>query len=269
MTDLDTAYAEKRALATKLAGAPGDIVQRVVAHHSIWLDSRGNHAFPLVALHGALWAYGFFELTGKLAQLIQYRYFLDAEERASRLAMLMSFAEGFKAVNREVFIDTFTNYYFTKEHGREKGADRFLRAELLDALNEMHAATAAERALDTDRARHVFVQALLFEQEVTVAPGIQREIVKLDCPILTALCKKPMVRFSYFPIWRRFYFRDFASKDERIDKAIRSFDIAQYRGWDEVERSMRSYELLPDPFFADPAAYLLALKQRIVVRGLA
>ena len=47
-------YALLRDQAVRLAGSPGDIAQRVMAHHQIYRDSGGNHAFPLVALHGEL-----------------------------------------------------------------------------------------------------------------------------------------------------------------------------------------------------------------------
>ncbi len=241
---LRAAYDAIKVDARKHAGQPSDIVQRVRAHHAIHLDSKGNHSFPLIALHGALWGYDFFEVTGKLGELISYRYFLDKDEKAKRLGMLNEFAEGFKAVNREVFVDTFTNYWFTKTHGQEPGAEALVHPELLEALNEMHAATTRDVALPEDRRRHVFLQALAFEQEITVAPGIARELAKFDCPILRALCMKPIVRFSYFPFWRRFYFRDFSNKEERIERAVRSFDIAAHRGWDNVLAAMNEYGAL-------------------------
>ncbi len=239
--ELRAAYESIRAEAREVAGAPGDIVARVVAHHAIYRDSLGNHAFPLVALHGALWGYDFFEVTGKLGEIVSYRYAFDAEEKARRHAMLDRFAEGFKAVNREVFVDTLTNYRFTASYGRAPGAGAFVHPELLDALNEVHAAKASGRPLDAARKKHVFERSLHFEQEITVAPGIARELAAFDCPILRALCMKPLVRFSYFGFFERFFFSDFSNKDERIARALASFDIASERGWDEVERAMMRY----------------------------
>ncbi len=71
---------------------------------------------------------------------------------------------------------------------------------------------------------------------------------------------KPVVRFSYFPVWRRFYFSDFSDTAERVERALRSFEIAQWRGWDEVERSMRGYDVLPATFFEDPTAFRASLR---------
>lgn len=247
---LRVVYDTFKAEARQRAGAPGDILQRVVAHRAIYVDSNGNHAFPLVALHGALWGHDFFEVTGTLGEIISYRYFLDAEERKRRHAMLDAFAEGFKAVNREVFVDTYTNYFFTKHYGRESGAEQLVHPELLEALNEMHAARERGAALDGARKRRVFERALAFEQEVTVAPGIARELAKFDCPILRALCMKPSVRFSYFPPLRRFYFRDFSDKTERIERALRAFDIAASRGWEKVLAAMHGYRVAVPPALA-------------------
>src|SRR5882757_2900249 len=123
MSDLARAHAEIRADATRLAGGPGDMPQRVALLHAIFADSNGNHAFPEVALHGALWA---------------YRYFYDVDERARRSYMLFEFSQGFKEANRSVFIDTYTNYVFSKRHGEAPGADEILAPELLEALNRVH-----------------------------------------------------------------------------------------------------------------------------------
>ena len=166
-------YALLRDQAVRLAGSPGDIAQRVMAHHQIYRDSGGNHAFPLVALHGAMWASGFFETTGQLGDALRARYFYSAKERNFRMAMLGGFAEGFKSVNRQVFIDTFTNYYFTKQYGSRREAEGILHPELYTALNAVHEARRAGESLNAAQKRQVFALALQFEQEVTVAPGFR------------------------------------------------------------------------------------------------
>jgi len=140
-------YEVLRAEAVGMAGAPGDIARRVMVHHFIYRDSGGNHAFPLVALHGALWAAGFFETTGRLGDALRLRYFYNASEREFRMTLLSGFAEGFKTVNRQVFIDTFTNYFYTKHYGENPAAGGALHPTLFSALNSMHAATRSGRSL--------------------------------------------------------------------------------------------------------------------------
>ncbi len=133
--------------AERLAGGPGDIPQRVALLHGIFLDSGGNHVFPEVALHGALWAYSFYERRGAVSRAIAYRYFYDADERARRAYMLFRFSQGFKEANRSVFVDTYSNYVFAKRHGEAPGADEVLAPALLEALNRVHQARRAGTAL--------------------------------------------------------------------------------------------------------------------------
>lgn len=249
-------YETIRAVAMRLAGTPGDIARRVVLHHQIYRDSRGNHAFPLVALHGALWAAGFFETTGRLGDALRVRYFYSTRERELRMAMLGGFAEGFKSVNRSVFIDTFTNFYFTKHYGVRRDAASILHPELFTALNAVHAATRSGTSLSPGQKREIFSLALQHEQEVTVAPGIKAEVEKFDCPILTFLCLRPLVRFSYFPRRTWLWFRNFSDKSERIAKAMRSYDLAAQAGWTAVEGAMRLSPVLPAAYWSDPGGFV-------------
>ncbi len=254
-SDLAAAYADVRAEATRLAGGPGDMPQRVALLHSIFRDSCSNHCFPEVALHGALWAYGFYERRGTVNRMIGYRYFYDREERAHRSYMLFEFAQGFKEANRSVFIDTYTNYFFTKRFGEDAGAERILPPELLDALNRVHHARRADRLLSRPERMNVFETALLFEQENTVGPKVREEVSKFDCPVLTRIVLKPVVHFGYFPRLTYLLFANFSETKERIEKAIRSYELAERSGWDLVSKTIRYAGVLPESFFADPLAY--------------
>jgi hypothetical protein len=253
--DLAVARNEIRAQAVHLAGGPGDMPQRVALLHAIFKDSEGNHAFPEVALHGALWAYGFYERRGAVSRAITYRYFYDREERARRAYMLFVFAQGFKEANRSVFIDTYANYYFTKRHGETAGAQELMAPQLLDALNRVHHAARSGRPLSPAERRHAFETSLLFEQENTVGPKVKEEVSKFDCPILSRIVLKPIVHFSYFPRLTTLRFRDFGDTEERIEKAVRSYELAERMGWPHVTDCIRFHGVLPERCFADPVAY--------------
>jgi len=257
------AYARVRADAERLAGGPGDIPQRVAALHSIFVDSGGNHAFPEVALHGALWAFAFYERRGVVSRMITYRYFYDREERARRSYMLFEFSQGFKQANRSVFVDTYTNYFFTKAHGEEAGAEEVLAPELLEELNRIHRAARSGKRLSGRERAVAFEKALLFEQENTVGPKVREEVDKFDCPVLTAIVLRPVVRFAYFPRASFLLFRDFGDTEERIEKAIRSYELAEAAGWDAVTDRIRYSGLLPPRAHADPLAYADELRGRI------
>ena len=258
--ELAAAHKEVRAEAVRLAGGPGDMPPRVALLHSIFVDSGGNHVFPEVALHGALWAYWFYERRGTVSRMISSRYFYDREERARRAYMLFEFSQGFKEANRSVFIDTYTNYFFTKRHGEDPGADEIVPPELLEALNRAHHAGRAGRKLPRAERAEVFETALLYEQETTVGPKVKEEVSKFDCPVLTRIVLKPIVHFAYFPRTTLMRFHDFSDKQERIEKAVRAAALAEDAGWPEVGNAIRYAGVLPGRFFDDPLAYADSLR---------
>ena len=255
---MNAAYADLHADADRLAGGLTDIPRRAAFHLALYRESARQHPFPLLALHGALWGARFFETTGRLGQALRARYFYDARERAERMALLARFADGFKAVNRAVFLDTYANYHFSKRYGREPGADRIVRPSLLAALNTVHDAVRRGADLSPATRRAVFEQALRWEQEVTVAPGVSAEIARFDCPILRRLCLSPVVRFAFFPPARAFVFRNFGDPSERIRRGLQAYDLGARAGWARVEASRDAYGIgLPD--VAPPVAVGAAL----------
>jgi hypothetical protein len=267
MNKIERRLQELRHEATILAGAPEDICQRAMLLHQIYIDSGGNHSFPEIAAHGALWALGFFEATGSLGKIISYRYVLNREEMSLRHGMLQTFSDGFKSANRSVFIDTYSNFYFTRELDEPSSADELIEPELVNALFEIHSANRRGRKLDAGHRRDLFERVLDWEQRTTVAPKVDEEVQKFDCPILRALVLKPAVRFSYFPRWKYLYFRNFNNTEERIRKAHISFDLAERCGWPGVFSALETYKALPAGFFRDPAGYTREMKRRLLGGG--
>lgn len=253
--DLHAAFDSIRSQGETLAGDMLDIRRRAMILHNLYLESGENHVFSLIAAHGALWAFRYFEVGGRLGRFIAYRYFYNSQERAFRLGLLNSFAEGFRRVNRQVCIDTYTNFHFTREHGEKSGAEEFVHPELLAALNRVHAANRANQRLSEDEKQQIFQMSFKWEQEITVAPGVAQAVAGFDCPILRGLCLKPLVRFSFFPRWRFLFFRDFSSKEERIAQGHRTYGIARQTGWQRVADSLAAYRLLSPEFVASPQAY--------------
>ena len=265
MGDLENRYQELRREATVLAGEPADIPQRAAMLHEIFLDSNGNHCFAEIATHGALWGFNFFETTGTLGNLISYRYFYDREEMKYRHGLLQTFADGFKTANRAVFIDTYSNYYFVKEAGEEPETEAILEPELLDALRQITKAAKAEKLLDTKSRRELFQTTLQWEQETTVAPKVKEEIAKFDCPILRRLVLRPFVRFSYFPRYKIFWFKNFSNTDERIRNAHACFDLAETVGWKKVFSALEKYKVLSGDFFVKPAEFARTLRKNLLL----
>ena len=269
---MDRAFLQDRYDALKeeaslLAGDLADIPRRALILLNMYRDSGRNHTFSLIAAHGALWASGYFEAGGSLGRLIARRYFNNPDERTYRLGLLREFAEDFRKVNRQVCIDTYTNYHFTRQFGREPGADGLIEPSLLDALNRVHAARDSHERFEPAEARQVFEQSFRCEQEVTVAPGVQEAVRSFDCKIMRFLCLRPLVRFSYFPPFRYLWFRDFANTHERIDRGMRAFDIAARAGWPHVERSLHYYGVMPPHLLDEPEQNLALLREELARQG--
>jgi hypothetical protein len=264
---LQDRYDELKAEATLLAGGLLEIPRRALVLTNMYLDSGRNHQFSLIAAHGALWASGYFEAGGTLGRLIARRYFYNPDERAYRMGLLREFAEDFRKVNRQVCIDTYANYYFTRRYGREPGADELVAPSLLDALNRVHAARESGKVLSTAESRQVFEQSFRCEQEVTVAPGVLAAVQSFDCKIMRFLCMRPLVRFAYFPSFRYLWFRDFADKDERIDRGMRAYDLAAERGWPRVERALRYYGVMPTRLLDEPEQSLKEVREELARQG--
>jgi hypothetical protein len=266
---LQGCHGRLKAEATQLAGELDDIPRRAALLHGMYLDSGGNHTFPQIAAHGALWAHGFFEVGGSLGRFIARRYFYNARERAMRLAILQEFAEDFRRVNRQVCIDTLANYEFARQHGAEPEAGKVLPPELLRALNLVHAARSAGRLLSETQKKEVFRTSFYWEQELTVAPGVRQAIDKFQCRVMRFLCLHPVVHFAYFPRLRYLLFRNFGDTTERITRGMQAYDYARRGGWQRVVQTMKTYGVMPAAFFADTAAYLRALRAdtQLAVQG--
>ena len=267
MTDLHNIYEQLKEEGEVLAGNLMDIRHRVAILTHIYIDSGMNHAFSQIAAHGALWGLGYFESGGSLGRLVAYRYFYSAREKAFRLGILREFAEAFRRVNRQVCIDTYANYQFTKLHGETVGAHEILPPELLDALNRVHHARRNRVKLTATEKKDVFEQSFRCEQEYTVAPGVKKAVSEFECKIMKWLCLHPLVRFSYFPKFQFFMFRDFSNTEERIDKGLRAYDLAQHTGWDKVLDSIQYYGQMPNEFFRDPVLHFDRLKKEIIRKG--
>jgi len=261
LSSLQTEYETLKSEATRLAGELADIPRRVAILHNMYLDSIGNHAFSLIAAHGALWAWKYFETGGSLGRLMAYRYFYNSRERAYRLGLLNSFAENFREVNRKVCIDTVANYNFVAKFGSEPNASEILPSRLLDALNQVHAARVAGTALPEETKFNIFSASFHCEQEVTVAPGVKQAVAGFVCPILRRLILRPLVRFRFFPPRRYMFFKNFSETEERITRGMYAFRLAQTAGWERVQESMKAYGVMPDNYFEDPReAYREILK---------
>ncbi|MBX9765971.1 MAG: hypothetical protein K2X47_01760, partial [Bdellovibrionales bacterium] len=276
-TALKTQFQIIRQEAQRLAGGPDDIPQRVIFLHEIFLDSGKIHTFPEVALHGALWADQFFSHKNTVDRILLMKKRVPLIYRAPVVKKVNEFAEALLKTNRQVFIDTYTNYYFSKKFGMDPDANQFVPAQLLDLLNQAHLMNSQQvdfPGTEPDRSfrAKLFESSLRNEQEKSVAPMVQVAVgqfcIPQDpvCPWIRALILKPVVRFNYFPSEQLpFFFFNFSNSEERIMYALKSYNLAEDVGWPIVADKINSYRAtFPPQFVSDPIKYAETLKAQLL-----
>ena len=70
--ELQSYYANVEREAVALAGGLTALSQRATVYRHLFLASGGDHAFPLIAAHGALWAGGYFRFGMRLGAALSW-----------------------------------------------------------------------------------------------------------------------------------------------------------------------------------------------------
>ncbi|WP_279356568.1 hypothetical protein [Methylobacterium indicum] len=257
-------YAAARHEAELLAGGTGDLAQRALAYHHLFRHSGGGHAFPLLAAHGALWARGYFAWGGRAGAALSLAALHRPDLRRARRAGLAGFAEAFREINRRVFVEVYAGYRFTLAHGERAGAEAHLDPGLLDALNRCHRAGRRMRSLNPGERAHLFEACFRWEQRAVVAPAVAAAAAGFAWEPVRSLALRPSIRFAYMPRRATLHFADFADTDERIEKGLRAFAIAEAVGWGTVEARLSRYGALPAGFFAAAGTAFHATRARLL-----
>jgi hypothetical protein len=265
---LQSVYQALQAEATALAGGLADLAQRATVYHHVFRASQGNHAFPLIAAHGALWAGGYFQFGMRLGRWLAWQYAYSGTRRRRQLERLADFRDALREINRRVCVDTYVSFYLTCGYGRHPQIDRFVPANLLDALHRVHRACRHGRALNEAERRRVFEAHFLHEQETVVGQSLERATAEFAWPLVKFLALRPRVRFAYLPDSRPIVFTNFADKQQRIANGLRAFDAASHAGWPRVERALADYGLLPQAYLRAADARFAALRRRVAARPL-
>jgi hypothetical protein len=251
-------YVQLRAHGERLAGGLADLGRRAAVYHHLFEQSGGNHVFPLIAAHGALWAGGWFRLGLRLGSCLSLPY-VWSDLRRERLKSLAAFADAFRDVNRHVCIETFASFHFTARFGRESRAAEVVEPSLLEALNRVHRAALADRVLPDSEKRAVYEAFFRHEQVQIVGPRIEAAMAAFDWPLMRSLALRPWIRFAYFPPLRGLVFRDFSRREERMANGLAAFDLAAAAGWSRVVETLSRYGVLPVAFFRNPTEHFADL----------
>jgi hypothetical protein len=200
----------------------------------------------------------------RLGAALSWQYFAQPEVRRRQMQKLAAFADVFRDINRRVCIDTYVNFHFTRQFGRQPEAGHFVPAELLEALNRLHAAAKTGRMLTEAEKRQLFETHFRHEQRHVVGPTLTEAAAQFDWPVVKAIALRPLVKFAYFPGGTRLWFRNFASQEERIEKGLTAFELGSQAGWPKVDAALQRYHVLPAAYFATPAVYFQEFRAGIL-----
>ncbi|MEP2471010.1 MAG: hypothetical protein ABJH45_05530 [Paracoccaceae bacterium] len=228
----------------------------------MYQHSKGNHAFPLLAAHGALWGSKHFARGLKIGRALSISMIAKTGMKKQRMAALERFAMAFKEINRQVCVETYTCYHMTRLHGEHPDIAEFIPVDLVESLNSCHQATRKGTTLSDVEKRTLFAAFFYWEQDNIVGPGVDAAVSMMDWPVIMFLAMKPAVGFQYFNNTKWLWFSDFANKEERIDKGLQAFELAESAGWNYVEQSLGSYKIMPEQFLMDPARHFEAIKRK-------
>ena len=235
MEHLCVAHASIRDVAERLAGGTRDASKRAKIYYRIYEDSRGNFSFPLIASHGSMWG-----VSHTLAIERQLRRLLPLS-RHGRLERWIGALDALRDVNRRVFIEVYTTFYFTWFYGNHPAASELIKPPVLALYNEIHGAVELGRQLSRADRQRIYYDVFVHEQEDIVDPGIQDAIRNSGSAYLVHALKRVSPRFRYFPRRGRLYFSDFTDVDQRNREGLRAFDFAEEVGADRVYQALSEY----------------------------
>jgi len=234
---LEAAYDEIHAHAEMLSGGSRDAVKRAVIYYSVYLASEGNFMFPLVATHGSLWG---------VTHTLRIDRGLDALRPFSRHGRVQRWAESLDAIrdiNRRVFVEIYSTFYFTRYFGRHVGADRWIHPEVLALYNQVHEAIRTDTPLTLEERKAAYYKVFVHEQDDIVDPGIQEATKASKSWILVKAFSLVRPRFAYFPRKERLFFSDFTSVDQRNREGLRALAFAEEVGPERVLAAIDEYPL--------------------------
>lgn len=221
--------------AEEASGSTRSKHERARTYFQIYTDSAGNFMFPLVATHGSLWGVTH---TERLEAWLR-RTALPLS-RHGRVQGWIDALDAVRDINRRVFVEIYTTFYWTREHGRHPDAGQFVDPDLLEVYNRVHDAIERDEPLSLEARRDVYYTVFVHEQDDIVDPGLKAAMVGVDRWLVRAL-RVVRPRFRYFPRRERLRFTDFTDVEQRNREGLRALAFAEEVGAERVREAMAEY----------------------------
>ncbi|TVQ90404.1 MAG: hypothetical protein EA397_12515 [Deltaproteobacteria bacterium] len=233
--ELLAAHASIHRVAEQISGTSTCAGQRATHYYALYEESKGNLMFPLIASHGSLWGV---RHTLRLQRLLERAKPLSRHGRIDRWIEAL---DAVRDVNRKVFVEIYTTFYFTRFYGTHPHASEIIHPDVLPLYNAVHRAIADEVQLSEVRRREIYYAIFLHEQEHIVDPGVNEAAQAAGSRLLLEAFKRVRPRFAYFPPGERLYFTDFTDVEQRNREGLRALAFAEQVGPARVFEALSEY----------------------------
>lgn len=234
---LRSEYEKIHAKAELISGQSEDAVKRAILYYSVYLASEGNFMFPLIATHGSLWGVSH---TLRIERGLQV---LRPVGLGGRVQRWLECIDSIRDINRRVFVEIYSTFYFTRFFGRVPGVDAIIKPDILALYNRVHVAIETKKPLTLEGRREVYFDIFVHEQHDIVDPGLQDATKAAQNPVLVKLFSLVRPRFKYFPKGERLFFTDFTCVDQRNREGLRALAFAEQVGPERVLEAILEYPI--------------------------
>lgn len=234
--------------AAALGGDLQDMAQRAAVYHHVYLQSGKNLIFPLIAAHGALWAVWYLKAAQLAAHVFSVLDVVSPLSRAGRMAAYNRYVNSFLAINKAVMVETYVIFHATRLSGSHEILAGHMPADLIAAFLDCHEARAQGRKWSADQQKSLYERYFRWEQEMVVGPLVEVAVNEFHWNFMKWFCVRPWIWFSYFRLGRGLIFKDFTDAEERVEKGVTAFGLAERKGWDRVEMNLLRNPLYPRAF---------------------
>ena len=241
-------YSIIREDAEMLGGSLDDMAPRAAVYHHIYLQSGKNLIFPLIAAHGALWAVWYLKAAQLAAHVFSVLDVVSPLSRAERMAAYNRYVDSFLAINKAVMVETYVMFHATRLLRSHDILAGHVPADLIAAFLDCHETTAQGRVLAPEQRQWLYVRYFRWEQETVVGPVVEAAVNEFHWNFMKWFCVRPWIWFSYFRLGRGLIFKDFTDAEERVEKGVTAFGLAERKGWDRVETNLLRNPLYPKTF---------------------
>jgi hypothetical protein len=104
----------------------------------------------------------------------------------------------------------------------------------------------------------------LWEQANIVGPSIDLAFAAFDWKLIKNMALKPRICFSYFNR-QPLIFENFSDTNERIRMGMLAFDRACTIGWNNVEKSLNEYQIMPTAFLLNSSKYFDVIRESLTI----